>query len=79
MITKEFFHYLNRSINAIFWALLLQGVTLVALAVLIFFFPTALIVLAVVFFIWIGLIFILLALKIWLAKRKYQKYWEWLE
>lgn len=79
MLTKEFLHYLNRTINAIFWALLLQGITLIALAVLIFFFPTALIILAVIFFIWIGLVFVLLALKIWSAKRKYHKYWEWLE
>ena len=76
MMTKEFFHYLNRTINSIFWALFLQGVTLIALAVLIFFFPEALVILAVVFFLWIGLVFVLLALKIWAAKRRYHKFWK---
>jgi len=78
-MTKEFFHYLNRTINSIFWALFLQGITLVALAVLIFFFPEALVILAMVFFLWIGLIFILLALKIWVAKRRYHNFWKFLE
>jgi len=76
MITKEFFYYLNHTINSIFWALFLQGVTLVALAILIFLFPEALVILSVIFFLWIGLMFILLALKIWAAKRRYHKFWE---
>lgn len=76
MLSKEFFHYLDRTIDSVFWALFLQGITLIALAVLIFFFPDALIILAVVFFLWIGLLFVLLASKIWLAKRRYQKYWK---
>ncbi|MGB0756935.1 MAG: hypothetical protein ACPGO5_00595 [Patescibacteria group bacterium] len=79
MLSKEFFHYLNRTINSIFWALFLQGVTLVALAVLIFFFPQALVILAVVFFLWIGIMFILLALKIYAAKKRYHKYWKLME
>ncbi len=79
MITKDFFHHLTKTIDSVFWGLFLQGVTLLVLAILIFIFPDALTILAVLFFLWLAFISLFLAFKVWISKRKYHKYWEWLE
>ena len=79
MFSKEFFEHLNHTVDMIFWSLLLQGITFFVLAVLIFIFPKALIILAVLFFLWLAFLFILLAFRVWQSKRKYHKYWQWLE
>lgn len=79
MITKEFFNHLTKTIDAVFWGLFLQGITLFLLAVLIFIFPKALVILAVVFFLWLAFISLLMAYRVWSSKKKYHKYWQWLE
>ncbi len=63
MITRDFIHHLNKTIDAIFWGLFLQGVTLFVLAILIFVFPQSLVILAVLFFLWLAFIFLFLAYR----------------
>jgi len=79
MVTKEFFHHLTKTIDSVFWGLFLQGITLFVLAILIFVYPKALVLLAVLFFLWLAFVSLFLSFRIWQSKRRYHKYWEWLE
>jgi len=78
-MTKEFFNHLTKTIDAVFWGLFLQGLTLFLLAILIFIFPKALVMLAVLFFLWLSFISLFLSYRVWSYKKKYRKYWQWLE
>lgn len=79
MFSRDFFTHLTKTLDSVFWGLFWQGVTLFVLAVLIFVFPRSLVILAVLFFLWLSFISLFLAWRIFSSKRKYHKYWEWLE
>jgi uncharacterized membrane protein HdeD (DUF308 family) len=61
-------------LSSVWWMYLLQGLSLIALGVLVFINPDILTALAAAFFIWVGLVLLMLAFRVWRFKHRYDSF-----
>ncbi|MBI4122443.1 MAG: hypothetical protein HY462_00430 [Parcubacteria group bacterium] len=66
----------RRSVHGLYWYLLVEGALLMALGVLVIFYPGLLILLAAFFFVLIGLASLWAGVKIWRFVRRFDKFFD---
>jgi uncharacterized membrane protein HdeD (DUF308 family) len=66
----------RRSLKGFYFYIILEGILLVALGILVIFYPGLLILFAAFFFVLIGLLSVWTGVKIWLFVRKFDKFFD---